>query len=88
MALRQTTDLGKISFCLKRGDFAVNRCIADLDLPDDVNIVWIERTGKSIIPCGYTGLMSGDRIVARGKREKLSGIEAIFKGKKNSKDVP
>ncbi len=84
MALRQTSDIGKVSFFLKQGDFAVNKALYDLNLPPNVNIVWVERNGETIMPRGETEFKIGDRVVGRGKRKELPHLEPGFRDGKQS----
>lgn len=70
---------GKISADLLEIEIIENaladgKLIMDLDLPDDVLVVMVNRDGKVIIPKGSTRLLANDKLILAGKNDVLEDL--------------
>jgi len=53
--------------------------VADLNLPETINIISIERDEKLIIPRGSVEILSGDTLLIIANNIPISKLEVIFK---------
>ncbi len=78
--LRKSRQSGFLEFRLRETDVAVGVQLTELPIPEDVNLVSIERGGGIIIPRGHTIFQEGDVITVFGRQDGLAGIREIFQG--------
>ncbi len=76
--LRKSRQSSFIEFRLKENENGVGKRLIDLPIPEDVNLVSVERGSTIIIPRGETVFQIGDVITAFGRNEGLAKIEDIF----------
>lgn len=77
--LRQSKESDFEEFVLKKGDVAVGSRLKELDLPDDLTVVALERDGETVIPKGETVFREGDVVTVFGLISALFGLKKIFK---------
>lgn len=77
--LRQSKESDFDEFVLAKSDHGIGRQLKDLDLPEDVTIVAIERSGTTIIPRGGTIFSEGDVVTVFGMCPSLVEAKKIFK---------
>jgi cell volume regulation protein A len=53
----------------------IGKAIVDLQLPEDILIVLLERSGKSIIPRGGTVLASNDKLYVLGEGSSVTALK-------------
>ena len=64
---------------LKESSPIIGKKIVELDLPDNVLIVLINRTGRFLVPKGATVLELHDKLMILSDREKVDIVRGIFK---------
>ena len=56
-------------------------CIQDMKLPDDIQVLTIQRGKVPIVPHGHTKLQDTDEIMICGRPNSLASVTAMKKGK-------
>ena len=56
-------------------------CIQDMKLPDDIQVLTIQRGKLPLVPHGHTKLQDGDEVMICGRPNSLSSVTAMKKGK-------
>jgi len=77
--LRQSKESGFDEFVLGNSDYGIGKQLKELNLPEDVTVVAIERSGKTIIPKGSTIFRDGDVVMIFGMSSGLAAAKKIFK---------
>lgn len=67
-----------VELSLQPGDKAIDTPLHSLGLPENVNVVSVERSGKSIIPRGSTVFIAGDIVTVFGHKNVMQQVRAIF----------
>ncbi len=78
VTLRRQEYNGFREFRLRKGQRAVGALLRDLDLPESVNVVSVERNGMVIIPRGGTRFEEGDIVTIFGRKESLRQAQEVF----------
>ena len=78
IALRKEEVNTFFEFSLYSGDNAVDKTLGSLVLPENVNVVSIEREGMIIIPRGSTTFVTGDIVTVFGHREIMEKVREVF----------
>ncbi len=78
VTLRRQEYNGFREFRLKKGQRAVGTLLRDLDLPESVNVVSVERDGMVLIPRGGTRFEEGDIVTVFGRKESLRQAQEEF----------
>ena len=56
-------------------------CIQDMKLPDDIQVLTIQRGLTPIVPHGHTRLQKTDEVMVAGRPDTLTRVTAMKKGK-------
>ncbi len=83
VALRREQYNDFSEFRLKTGQNAVGRKLQELDLPESVNVVSMDREGVIHIPRGNTIFATGDIITLFGRKNALEQARSEFLSEKN-----
>ena len=67
-----------VELSLQPSDKAIDRPLQSLGLPENVNVVSVERAGMIIIPRGSTVFMVGDIVTVFGHRDVMKEVKALF----------
>ncbi len=65
-------------FRLNADHYAVSKKLQELELPDSVNVVSVDRAGVLHIPRGSTSFAAGDIITLFGRKDMLDSVEELF----------
>jgi CIC family chloride channel protein len=80
VTLREEENNVFADLCLQNGDISIGRTLRTLKLPQDVNVVSVEREGVIIIPRGDTSFSVGDIVTVFGKKEVIRQVQEAFTG--------
>ncbi len=80
VTLRRQEYNGFREFRLRKGQRAVGALLRDLDLPEAVNVVSVERNGMVLIPRGGTRFEDGDIVTVFGRKDSLRQAQEVFTG--------
>ena len=78
VTLRAEEDNTFMEICLQPGDIAVEKNLQDLLLPNDVNVVSVERAGRVVIPRGSTRFSAGDIVTVFGRKDVMEEVKRAF----------
>ncbi len=78
VTLRRQEYNGFREFRLRKGQRAVGALLRDLDLPEAVNVVSVERNGMVLIPRGGTRFEDGDIVTVFGRKDSLRQAQEVF----------
>ena len=78
VTLREEEMNAFVEFSLQPGDSAVDTHLKDLALPEEVNVVSVERGGVIIIPRGNTVFDVGDIVTVFGQRDVMNRVREVF----------
>jgi len=78
VSLRKEDDNVFMELCLQPDDNAVGKALQTLQLPDDVNVVSVEREGKVFIPRGSIEFAVGDTVTVFVKKDVMDEAKRIF----------
>ncbi|HFQ89130.1 MAG TPA: CBS domain-containing protein [Desulfobulbus sp.] len=78
VALRKQEYNGFAEFRLRKGQRAIGALLRELDLPESVNVVSVERDGTILIPRGGTRFAEGDIVTVFGRKESLRRAREEF----------
>ena len=67
-------------FVVGQQDFAVNKKLRDVGLPEDCVVVSIHRGGRVVVPRGNTQFMAGDRVIILKISTSVETLRAILHG--------
>jgi len=67
-------------FAVSKHSYAEGKSIVELELPDGVLVVLVERKDSLIVPRGGTVLEVGDLVICFADRDKVSDLYALFDG--------
>jgi CIC family chloride channel protein len=80
VTLREEENNVFADLCLQNGDISIGKTLRTLKLPQDVNVVSVEREGVIIIPRGDTCFSVGDIVTVFGKKEVIRQVQEAFTG--------
>jgi len=78
VSLRKEGDNAFVEFSLKPGNYAIDKPLQSLALPENINIVSVERAGLIIIPRGSTIFAEGDIVTVFGHRDVMDNVKEVF----------
>ena len=78
VALRRKENNTFNEFVLHPGDSGVGRELHTLDLPENVNVVSVERSGMTLIPRGKTCFAAGDIVSVFGNKAVMDQVRRIL----------
>lgn len=76
--LRRVTGVDFVELTISAKFSGRNKCLAELSLPPDTNVVTIERGGRVLVPDGRSVIMVGDRLTVLCREELSASIRSFF----------
>lgn len=84
VSLREEEQNMFVEFSLQPKDNAVDTPLHLLGLPENVNVVSVERAGRIIIPRGGTVFLAGDIVTVFGHKDVMDKVRTLFTAPSNN----